>query len=182
MRRVSKDEALADMAALGFDRDASGRCAMCDLTQARRNVGPGAALLVKEDEHAVVVLDRYASTRGNLLVVVRRHVERTTDLPLATHLEIQRLVYEANVTLEKVFAPRRIYTATLGSPSASATDPPAMSFPHLHVHVVPVHEDGESARPSVVFSWTAGVWLYDEGEAERVAASIREAWPASGGR
>lgn len=178
MRRVSKDEALADMAAHGFDRDGSGRCAMCDLSRASQDRKSGASLLVKENEHAVVVLDRYASTRGNLLVVVRQHVERTTDLPLATHLEIQRLVYAANVALETTFAPRRIYTATLGSPSATATDPPAMSFPHLHVHVVPVHEDGESARPSVVFSWTAGVWLYEDGEAERVAASIREAWPA----
>lgn len=175
MRRVSKDEALADMAARGFVRAASGRCQMCDL--AIRGSDP--SLRVHEDEHAVVVLDRYASTRGNLMVVARRHVERVTELPLSTHLEVQRLVFEANVTLEEVFAPRRIYTATLGSPSAPATDPPAMSFPHLHVHVIPVHEDGETARPAVVFSWSAGLWLYDEGEAEQIARDLRAAWRSS---
>jgi diadenosine tetraphosphate (Ap4A) HIT family hydrolase len=181
MRRVSKEEALADMAARGFDRAArDDRCAMCELARSTDDsrATRDTSLRVREDEHAVVMLDRYASTRGNLLVVVRRHVERITELPLATHLEVQRLVFEANVTLEKVFTPRRIYTATFGSPSAPATDAPAMSFPHLHVHVVPVHEDGESARPAVVFSWTAGVWMYDEGEAEQIARDLRAAWPA----
>jgi diadenosine tetraphosphate (Ap4A) HIT family hydrolase len=172
MRRVSKDEAVADMVARGYDRAASGRCAMCDLAS---DAGDR-SVVVRDDEHAVVVLDRYASTRGNLLVVLRSHVERITDLPLATHLEIQRIVWEANATLEKVFAPRRIYTATLGSPSSPALDPPAMSFPHLHVHVIPIHEDGESARPAAVFSWSAGVWLYDEGEAEALAGDLRAAW------
>jgi ATP adenylyltransferase len=166
------------MAARGFDRAARDeRCAMCELATSG-GATRDTSLRVREDEHAVVMLDRYASTRGNLLVVVRRHVERITELPLATHLEVQRLVFEANVTLEKVFMPRRIYTATFGSPSAPVTDAPAMSFPHLHVHVVPVHEDGESARPAVVFSWTAGVWLYDEGEAEQIARDLRAAWPA----
>jgi diadenosine tetraphosphate (Ap4A) HIT family hydrolase len=115
-------------------------------------------------------------------VVVRGHVERITDLPLATHLEVQRIVWEANMTLEKVFTPRRIYTATLGSPSSASLDPPAMSFPHLHVHVIPIHEDGESARPAAVFSWTAGVWLYDEGEAEELARMLHAAWIPSRGR
>src|SRR3982751_4697357 len=102
MRRASKEEALADMAARGFDR-ASG-CVMCELVQDHSDT----SLRVHEDEHAVVVLDRYASTRGNLLVVVRRHVERMTELPLATHLDVQRLVFDANLALEAVFAPRRI--------------------------------------------------------------------------
>ena len=102
-----------------------------------------------------------------------------TDLSLATHLEIQRLVWEANMTLQHLFAPRRIYTATLGSPAAPTLDPPAMSFPHLHVHVIPIYEDGESARPAAIFSWTAGVWLYDEGEAEALARDIRAAWVES---
>lgn len=175
MRRVSKAEALADMAARGFQRTETG-CVMCDLAR-RRDGAEQDALRIRDDEHAVVVLDRYAATRGNLLVIVRRHVERTTDLSLATHLEVQRLVFEANHALEKLFAPRRIYTATLGSPSATTSAPPAMSFPHLHVHVLPVYEDGEGARPAAVFSWTTNVWLYDEGEAEQIAADLREVWP-----
>ena len=175
MRRVSKEEAQADMAARGFDRAAMSACVMCALAT-------GAAdptLRIRDDEHAVVVLDRYASTRGNLLVLARRHVERMTELPIAVHLDMQRLVFEANVALEAVFSPRRIYTATLGSPSAMTTDPPSMSFPHLHVHVVPIHEDGESARPAAIFSWTAGIGLYDDAEAAEIVRDLRAAWPAT---
>ena len=175
MRRVSKEEAQADMAARGFDRAAAGGCVMCALSSGTADP----ALRIREDEHAVVVLDRYASTRGNLLVVARRHVERMTELPIAVHLAMQRLVFEANVALEAIFSPRRIYTATLGSPSAMETDPPAMSFPHLHVHVVPIHEDGESARPAAIFSWTAGVGLYDEDEADAIVRDLRAAWPTT---
>lgn len=163
------------MAARGFERAAAGSCVMCAL--ATGTADP--ALRIREDEHAVVVLDRYASTRGNLLVLARRHVERMTELPIAVHLDMQRLVFEANVALEAVFSPRRIYTATLGSPSAMATDPPAMSFAHLHVHVVPIHEDGDSARPAAIFSWTAGIGLYDEGEAAVIVSDLRAAWPAT---
>ncbi len=160
------------MVTRGYDRATPEHCAMCDLVKDEGD----RSVRVRDDVHAVVVVDRYASTRGNLLVIVRPHVERMTDLPLATHLEVQRVVWEANATLQKVFAPRRIYTATLGSPSSPALDPPAMSFPHLHVHVIPIHDDGDSARPAAIFSWTTGVWLYDEGEAEALARDLRSAW------
>ena len=172
MRRVSKEEALADMAAHGFERSAANRCAMCSL------VTDATPLRVHEDPLAVVVLDRYASTRGNLLVILREHVERVTELPLAKYLELQRIVYEAERAVERVLAPRRVYTAILGSPRATpdGPDPPAMSFPHLHVHVIPVHEDGDAARPAAVFSWSAGVWLYDTGEAEALATALRSVW------
>lgn len=175
MRRVSKEEAQADLTARGFDRAAAGSCVMCALASGAADP----SLRIREDEHAVVMLDRYASTRGNLLVLARRHVERMTELPLSVHLDLQRLVFEANLVLEAVFRPRRIYTATLGSPSAMAMAPPAMSFPHLHVHVVPIHEDGESARPAAIFSWTAGIWLYDETEADAIVHDLRAAWPAA---
>ncbi|MBX3189088.1 MAG: HIT family protein [Labilithrix sp.] len=175
---MSKEEALADMAARGFDRGSRNACAMCKLAKHGDDTNDE-ALRVREEDHAIVVLDRYASTRGDLLVILREHVERITDLPLATHLEVQRLVFEAHATLEELFAPRRIYSATLGSSSEPEANPPAMSFPHLHVHVIPVHDDGESARPAAVFSWTAGVWLYDEGEAEQLARELRAAWRSS---
>lgn len=172
MRRVSKEEALADMAARGFARTGQNRCAMCALVET-----PGALRVLERDE-AVVVLDRYASTRGNLLIILREHVERVTALSLDRYLGLQRLVFEAQLTLERILAPRRVYTAILGSQAAQpgGPEPPAMSFPHLHAHAIPVHEDGEAGRPAVVFSWSAGVWLYDEGEAESLAAELAHGW------
>ncbi|MDB4944516.1 MAG: hypothetical protein JWP97_4050 [Labilithrix sp.] len=178
MRRVTKEEAEADMAARGFARRGTNRCAMCMLVEGARS----SPLRVHEDASTVMVLDRYAATRGNLLVILREHVERATELPLPTYLAVQRRVFEAQLTLEHVLGPRRVYTAILGSPAAlpGAPDPPAMSFPHLHAHAIPVYDDGPSARPAAVFSWSAGVWLYDEGEAEEVAAALRAGWIDAG--
>ncbi len=75
-----------------------------------------------------------------------------------------------------MLAPRRVYTAILGSPTTQTggPEPPDMSFPHVHVHVIPVYEDGEAGRPAVVVSWSAGIWLNDEGGAEELASEPRE--------
>jgi len=77
MRRISKEEALADMAARGFSRTATG-CVMCDLVGARED-DAARSLRVRESPRAVVVLDRYASASGNLLVILRDHVEADGD-------------------------------------------------------------------------------------------------------
>jgi diadenosine tetraphosphate (Ap4A) HIT family hydrolase len=177
VRRATKEEAFADMAKRFGSVTSPRGCVMCALARGERD----RALVVREEEHAVVVLDRYAASRGHLLVVVRPHVERVADLRLPHHLEIQRTVWQANVLVEQVLRPRRVYSATLGSssPAGAAPNTPSLatSFPHLHVHVVPVHEDGEDARPAVVFSWSASLWLYEDAEAETLASELRAAWP-----
>ncbi|HEX5098724.1 MAG TPA: hypothetical protein VFV94_04460 [Polyangiaceae bacterium] len=53
-----------------------------------------------------------------------------------------------------------------------------MSFPHFHVHVLPVYETGDGARPAHVFSWSAGVLVYEDAEAGELARTLRAAWPS----
>jgi hypothetical protein len=57
---------------------------------------------------------------------------------------------------------------------ASAQVP--MSFPPFHIHVLPVYESGDGARPAHVFSWSAGVLVYEDDEARELAARLRAAW------
>jgi hypothetical protein len=45
------------------------------------------------------------------------------------------------------------------------------------VHVLPLYETGEGARPAHVFSWSAGVLVYEDEEARDLAARLRAAWP-----
>jgi diadenosine tetraphosphate (Ap4A) HIT family hydrolase len=165
-RVVGKAEALA---ALEVHRRSLGDgCVMCAVvTQADRMV------LVAETESAIVVLDRFASRPGHLLVIPRAHVERLVALDWPAYAEIQRLGYEACHALESVFGPKRVYVASLGTAS-----PLAGSYPHVHLHVVPIHEDDERARPANVFSWSAGIVLYDDDEAAELTDTIRRAWPA----
>ena len=46
------------------------------------------------------------------------------------------------------------------------------SYAHAHVHVVPVDEVDERARPAAVFSWSSGVVVYEPGEGEALAAEL----------
>jgi len=66
-----------------------------------------------------------------------------------------------------------VYLAQLGSPEDLPT-----TYAHAHVHVIPLVDTGESARPAAVFSWTSGVPVYDPGEAETLAAALAAAFPS----
>jgi len=167
VRRLDKYEALALLEAERSRDPGLAACTMCRL------LGPDhAAARVAENEAGIVVLDRYAATEGHLLVIAREHVERATAVDWPTYERLTRLVWEASRVLQRTLSPERIYTASLGAPQALP-----MSFPHLHTHVIPVYETGESARPAAVFSWSAGVTQYEPGEAEQLAESLRKRWP-----
>jgi diadenosine tetraphosphate (Ap4A) HIT family hydrolase len=98
-------------------------------------------------------------------------VEDTLELGWEAYADLQRLAYEGASALARLLAPARIFIAVLG---ASAQLP--MSFPHFHVHVLPVYDTDERARPAHVFSWSAGVLVYDDAEAHALSDRLREAW------
>jgi diadenosine tetraphosphate (Ap4A) HIT family hydrolase len=87
---------------------------------------------------------------------------------------LQGLAHEASVALQQALSPLRIFTAVLGR-----TTPLPNSYPHLHVHVVPVYECDERARPARVLSWSEGVVVYDDVEAAALTAELRACWPSA---
>ena len=166
MVRLEKDEALERLESEREQSAAFGGCVMCRL--ASRDA---AHTWIAESDHGVVVLDGYGATAGHLLVIAKAHVERTSALSWEVFSDLQRLVWKATRVVDAELAPERVYVATLG-----AGKPLPMSFPHHHVHVVPVYETGEAARPARVFSWSAGVVCYTHGESKRLADRLRGAW------
>jgi diadenosine tetraphosphate (Ap4A) HIT family hydrolase len=167
---VSKDEALAQLGAHKRVLLSGGAgCVMCALAK-----GGGAPARIAESAHAVVLLDRFACRYGHLMVVAKKHVERAADLSWDVFSDIQRLVFEANQALEACFKPARVFTATLGA----AVELP-MTYSHYHVHVIPVCETDERARPARVLSWSEGVVVYDDAEAEQLRRLLVEGWPGS---
>jgi diadenosine tetraphosphate (Ap4A) HIT family hydrolase len=142
-------------------------CAMCAL------VAEDAAEveILASNEAAVVVLDRYWVRRGHMLVVVRRHVESIRALPWEEYASAQRLAWEAARAAESALGAKRVYVAALG-----AVAPLATTFPHQHVHVVPLYDGGEPDKPSRVLTWSEGIGVYEPGEAAEVAAALRRAW------
>jgi hypothetical protein len=99
-------------------------------------------------------------------------VERVVDLDWPTYSELNRLSYLACHALQRALSPERVYMAAFGSQSGLP-----MTYAHYHLHVVPVMANDERPRPAQVFSWTEGVVTYDEAEAQRLVASLRDAWP-----
>jgi diadenosine tetraphosphate (Ap4A) HIT family hydrolase len=163
MRHLPKQEALAALEAA-----TSGSCVMCELASGQRD----AALQIHHDETATVLLDRFAAAPGHLLIVLATHVEHVAQLPIEAYLHTQQLAWRACRALEATLSPRRTYVASFGSSAPLPT-----SFPHFHLHVVPISEDGESARPAKVFSWGEGVWVFEsDEEAAALAARFRAAW------
>ena len=120
---------------------------------------------------ALAVLDRFAARPGHVLVILRRHVETITELSWEEYAAVQRLAWETLQTLERSLSPCRIYVAALGSAATRTT-----SFPHHHIHVVPLSDGGEADRPCRVFSWEPGVYLYAPGEARLLADRLRKDW------
>jgi diadenosine tetraphosphate (Ap4A) HIT family hydrolase len=148
VRRIDKATALAALAA-----ERSARCRMCELIE---ELEPIAAT-----EHAVAILDRYASRPGHVLIVARRHEERIASLAWPEYAAIQELAWRLCGAIERALAPRRIYVAALGS-----ADPIDTSFPHVHVHVVPLSDGGEADRPASVFTWQHGVDVFESVDEE----------------
>ncbi len=145
-------------------------CVMCALV---RRASQSAELLA-ETEHGVLLLDRFGTREGHLLVIAREHVEDTPSLGWEVYAELQRLAYRATEVLTEVLAPARIFLAVLGASNALP-----MSFPHFHIHVLPVYDTDERARPAHIFSWSAGVLVYEDEEAEALASRLRQALAAA---
>lgn len=149
MRWISKPDALAHLAGAPGDG-----CPMCTLA---RDASPIAA-----SAHAAAILDRYAARPGHVLVVLRRHEERIAGIAWDEYAAMQRLAWEVSGALEDVLAPRRIYVAALGSAAPRPT-----SFPHVHLHVIPLADGGELDRPANVFTWERGMYVFEDDAEER---------------
>lgn len=147
MRRLAKAELLGGLAV-------PAACLMCELSRAREPIA--------SSEHAIAILDRFASRPGHVLVIARRHEDRVAHLSYREYEGLHRLVYEVCGAVERVLAPRRIYVAALGSAVPLAT-----SSPHVHIHVVPLADGGEADRPAEVFTWAHGAYVFESDDEER---------------
>lgn len=165
MQVLNKPQALAALerakANLGLR---PGDCVMCAVYDRARSDR------VLENAEGVVVLDRFGSRHGHLLVIAKAHLESAVELGWERYAALQRLAYEATLALEAAFNPARVFVAALGS-----SEPIATSYPHYHIHVVPIARHDDDARPARVFSWSAGIVQYDEAESRELVSKLKQA-------
>ncbi len=110
-------------------------CLFCDIIARRR---PG--YFVYEDEATVAFLDLYPVSRGHLLVVPRRHVDRLTDLSPADHAPVLRGLIEVCRRVGRL-APD--YNVAVNQGAAAGQ----IVF-HLHFHVIPRYGGPSPFGPS----------------------------------
>ena len=158
MRRIDRAAALARIAA-GPPSD----CVPCDLARCPDPLARSA--------HAVAVLTRYPVRWGHVMVILRAHAERLGDVAPEVWADASRLAHAAAVAVERALDPARCYVASLGT----SDDSLPMTFPHLHLHVIPVADP--AARPSDVLTWRNGIVDGAPDEWAALRARLLDVWP-----
>lgn len=102
----------------------SPECIFCEIV-ARR----APSHIVYEDEATIAFLDLFPFTRGHLLVVPKRHVDRLIDLPRSEYSGFLTALVEACRRTERL---SRHYNVAMNQGELAGQ----IVF-HLHVHVIP---------------------------------------------
>ena len=99
-------------------------CVFCDIV-----AGRAPAHKIYEDEHTLVFLDLFPITRGHLLVIPKRHVDRLTDLSEEEYLPLLRTLVRACQRSERL---SRDYNVAVNQGRLAGQ----IVF-HLHFHIIP---------------------------------------------
>ena len=150
--------------AMGLIRELHGReCTMCTLL---RTEPP-----LRENRFASAVLSRFPTRWGHVLVILKQHRLRLEELTSEQWAGASALAFDSGRAIERALQPSRCYVASLGT-----SDPDlSMTFPHLHLHVIPVSEP--AARPAEVLTWRHGVFQGTEREWRSLRSDLLDAWP-----
>jgi histidine triad (HIT) family protein len=103
-------------------------CIFCEIV-----AGRAPAHRLYEDEKAVAFLDLFPITRGHMLVVPKRHVDRLTDLPESDYADVLRALTAACRRAERL---SRHYNVGLNQGALAGQ----IVF-HLHFHVIPRYDE-----------------------------------------
>jgi ATP adenylyltransferase len=113
--------------------DEIGRCIFCE---------PEAELLIAEDEHALVVMNKFPYASGHLLVAPRRHVGAFGALDHDEALAIHSLAARGVAALTAEYGPHGFNLGwNLGRVAGAGIED------HVHLHVVPRWNGDTSFMP-----------------------------------
>jgi histidine triad (HIT) family protein len=104
-------------------------CVFCEI-----GAGRAPAHVVYEDEQTIAFLDIFPFTRGHLLVVPKRHVDRLVDLPPSEYAPYLGALSQACRQVERL---TKDYNIGLNQGRLAGQ----IVF-HLHFHVIPRYDDG----------------------------------------
>lgn len=106
------------------DASGDGACIFCEIV-ARRSP----AYIVHEDATTIAFLDLFPFTRGHLLVIPKRHVDRLTELPATEYAPFLTALAQVCQRMDRLSTH---YNVALNQGSLAGQ----IVF-HLHFHIIP---------------------------------------------
>ena len=97
--------------------------------------GDRPGFIIFEDEHHVVILDKYPIDTGHSLVIPKKPYEKITDMPTNEVAELFALVPEIANTILKATGAVAFSIAQNNGKEAKQI------VPHVHVHIIPRYAD-----------------------------------------
>jgi diadenosine tetraphosphate (Ap4A) HIT family hydrolase len=150
-------------------RRLKGRCFICELLRGNPEF---AHHVFYEDSEVVAFLNKYPVLYGYSLVAPREHREAVTgDFPLATYLDVQRVVYRVAEALRSLVATERLYIMSLGSQQANS---------HVHWHVAPLPSGTPFEQQQFAALDRSEYLDIPDAEMEGLAARLRAVLSATG--
>ncbi len=104
-----------------------GACPFCDPAILDKQ-------MVYEGKEVVVLYSLTPATKGNVLIIPRRHIERFDDLTASEMLEIQALISKMSQAFKEVYSSTDYFIMQKNGELAG------QSQPHTHFHVFPCKE------------------------------------------
>lgn len=109
------------------DTEADRECIFCDIV-----AGRAPAYILHEDATTLAFLDLFPFTRGHLLVIPKRHVDRLTDLPREEYTPFLGALADLCRRMDRLSTH---YNVALNQGALAGQ----IVF-HLHFHVIPRYE------------------------------------------
>lgn len=152
---ISKEEATARIS----KEQGAHACALCALCLQPRYV-------LAEGPHCIALLPRYARQWGHVMILFREHLTSYEELSVEAWTAANVMALWAAQTLERTLSPLRCYVVSLGA----AIEHP-MTFPHLHLHVIPTYSPTDT--PSTILTTKDGVLIAEDEEMEILWRKLR---------
>lgn len=93
---------------------------------------------VYEDKVVAVLLSKFQTSRGHLIVLPKKHFENINEMPEKDYLYLQKILKKYNRQLNKNFKPEKIYILLL-----------AEEVEHVHFHLIPRYK-GDTKGPALL--------------------------------
>lgn len=90
---------------------------------------------IYEDEKAVVLLSKYQTSKGHIMVLLKDHREDLYEISEDDYLHLQKIIKKYYDKLQKNLRPAKIYILML-----------AEETPHIHFHLIPRYK-GDTTGP-----------------------------------